>query len=214
LRKLSIFVMLALLLGLTAVAQATIINGSGDTEANSALWQIISSWGHSVNQNDLQNATLLTTIPAGAYKVTDYAGYAGFRQQVGDFDSTGSVPAKTPNTALITVAENFRSNVTGVNIPFSQSNAIAFYDYPDGINYNVITTNGISNIGAGLIFNLSQFGGSGYAIAFEDGNSSGLGDKDYNDFVCKVTAPIPGNLLLLGSGILGMMGIGIRRKPS
>jgi hypothetical protein len=65
-----------------------------------------------------------------------------------------------------------------------------------------------------LIFNLADFGGSGYAIAFEDGANNGLGDRDYNDFVVKVTAPIPGALLLFGSGILGMMGIGIRRKSS
>jgi hypothetical protein len=35
-----------------------------------------------------------------------------------------------------------------------------------------------------------------------------------NDEVQGCTAPIPGSLLLLGSGILGMMGIGIRRKSS
>jgi hypothetical protein len=213
-RKFIIFVMLALLLCFTATAQAlTTINSTGDPSySNSSLWEIINSWTSAgfVNQTALQSATTLSTIPAGSYIIVDWAGYAGFGQEFGEFDATGSVPAKGSDF-IVSVTGGFNSNVKGTSFPFSQTKAIAFFDYADGYSY-AITTNGSSTNGKALIFDFTS-SGYGYVIAFEDGNNNGLGDQDYNDFVARVipsAVPIPGGLLLLGCGFVRLWGL--RRK--
>jgi len=55
-----------------------------------------------------------------------------------------------------------------------------------------------------------------YIIGFNDGYT---GDKDYDDFVVAIDAtamhtPIPSAALLLGSGIIGLAGFGLRRRRS
>jgi hypothetical protein len=75
---------------------------------------------------------------------------------------------------------------------------------------------GLFEIGLTPVAGLQKTGYTGTLwIGFNDdfatnatGDNFGSGSVDVN--FCP--APIPGSLLLLGSGILGMMGIGIRRK--
>ena len=55
-----------------------------------------------------------------------------------------------------------------------------------------------------------------YLVAFEDGDShQPLNDMDYNDLVFVVQAnavPIPPSVILLGSGLLGLVGLRRLRK--
>jgi hypothetical protein len=203
-----VFLMLSaavLVLGLAFSAQAVTINNAPSGEVN--LWDIINSWTIAgfVDKAALNSASIQTTIPAGSYVLVDYAGYAGFSQEFGDFDATGAAPAKNTDY-LVKVAGGFKSNQSAA-IPFSQANSIAFFDYADGYGAAITTkVPSPSTFGAGIIFDFTA-AGYGYVIAFEDGNNSSLGDKDYNDFVARVVTPIPGSLLLLGSGLVGLLGL-------
>ncbi len=77
-----------------------------------------------------------------------------------------------------------------------------------------LNTDGFNN---GLIF---QIDNNNFIVAFEDGDGKQpWGDQDYNDLVLWVhrdfaPIPLPPSALLLGSGLLGLVGFGWRRRKN
>ena len=201
-KKLGIFALASIMvMGLAISAQATlIINNS----AEPTLWSIIDGWtGLSLNQNDLQNATALGTLSAGSYAIVDYAKYAGFSQTI-----------DVPSGNLLNLTSG---NVnTPSNIPFSEVASFGFSDTSSGGGTRTTVNQNPPNQSYGFIFNLGQFNpafAGQYVVAFEDGAGCRYGDSDYNDLVAHVsTVPVPPSALLLGSGLLGIIGVRRLRK--
>ncbi len=202
-KKLGIFALAVIMvMGLALSAQAfQTINPAPSGEVN--LWDIINGFtGLTLNQGDVEGATVQPTLLAGNYILQSYATYAAFSE-------TLDVPGKT----LVSTPPNFVS-VSGVNIAFNEAAPFAF---TDSVNSGAFTlaTDGTGTPGhlPGLIIPLSQFpGGVGFIVAFEDGGSNPpLGDQDYNDMVGYVVVPIPPSALLMGPGLLVMGLVGLRR---
>jgi hypothetical protein len=211
-KKFMIFsLMVTMVLGLTISAQASqIINNAPSDEVN--LWDIVNGWtGLSLTQNDFQNATVFGILPAGNYSLMNYASYANFSQ-------TLAVPG---NTNLI--APDVTSGSTNVNvattIPFSEMATFAFTDLAGTLATPKSTVfadnNPLGPQSNGFIFDLFALSGNNsaflnqYVVAFEDGGGNQpLGDSDYNDMVARLSGPavvpLPGSVLLLGSGLVGL----------
>lgn len=223
-----------MVLGLTFSAQAVpTINDPwavpGGAEKN--LYQIFAdplfNGGSFLTSQAIANTLPISeTFPGGIpFKVTAYATYASFQQDPGStfsnypvgspgsgtvyFSSfTAAFPANTDGIYAITdwTVNTFTNGVIGLFDDTTASNG--------DIKYTEKTLNsGVLSQSNGLIFKISD---CHYIVAFEDGaGASSLGDYDYNDLVlnvvtCPSPTPIPGSLLLLGSGLLGV--IGLRRK--
>ena len=167
------------------------------------------------SQAFVNNYGILQTLPPGFGTITAYAKYAGFTQQPGIYQS------QVPGNNIMFGAPDFPAGPNGnfaVNYGFGALPPFGFLDDLNNGQYRIYTE---PNLNAGNLTNavIIPITANHMIVAFEDGAGVGHpGDQDYNDLVLNVTftpsAPIPGSLLLLGSGILGMMGIGIRRKSS
>jgi hypothetical protein len=217
-----------LVLGLSFPAQASPPTIDDPSNGETHLFQIFANplfnGGIYANSQAIANTVpILQTLPYGSYSINAYASFAGFAQDPG-FYSEGypaslgyfkyaSSDFPVPGSTNSIVSINAIGFYSGGSFGFFDDNTASGGD----IKYTELALNS-GNLAQsnGLIFNIAP----GHVIvAFEDGAGAGsLGDMDYNDLVLNVTytpsAPIPGSLLLLGSGILGMMGIGIRRKSS
>jgi hypothetical protein len=158
------------------------------------------------------------------YKVTGYyAAEAGFGQSPGWYPKgNNGLPLPTPVFFTDVPGIGINSGFAGpLNVAFTPSGEFGFYDKTSDANAGTKFTERILNPSYGsqsngLIFDLGN--GIQYIVAFEDGSSTQpLGDSDYNDLVFNITrstqiVPIPGSALLLGTGFLGLLGLGWRRR--
>lgn len=144
--------------------------------------------------------------------VEAYATFAGYTQDPGFYQQGIATPI-TPLGSPFSTASGANKIVDPINpIVFSPGFEFGFADLTSGggTKYTELSLNsGSPSQSNGLIFQISP---SEWIVAFEDGSSNQpLGDMDYNDLVLRVTdppaVPIPPTGLLLGSGLLGLMGL-------
>jgi hypothetical protein len=198
-KKLGIVALAAIMvMGLTFSAHAfQTINLAPAGEAN--LWDIINGWTTlTLSQNDLQNATVLETLPDGSYTLLNWAKASAFSQ-------TLDVPSQ--NLLNLPTSPTNQSGFSGTT--FIEPASFGFSDTPDGLAAKTTQNqNGVGNQSSGFIFDLGQFDAAyagQYIVAFEDGSDSQpYGDSDYNDMVAQVV-PVPPSVLLLSSGLLGLV---------
>jgi hypothetical protein len=201
-------------------AQAVTITDNND---EMHLYQIVANQafgsltGYASSQDFANAFPILESLPATVgdayYVVTAYANFASFTQDPGTYLTA------SPNT-LVKLGTPFPVGADGIFSPapiaFQASSDIGFFDQTSGggTKYTQLALNpGHPAQSNGLIFKIAD---DHFIVAFEDGGwDQPLGDKDYNDLVLNVTtshAPIPGSLILLGSGLLGLVGLRRSKK--
>jgi hypothetical protein len=95
-------------------------------------------------------------------------------------------------------------------IEFQVAGYFGFFDETNnGVSNYIQSVASPGNAGksGGLIFQIAD---DHYIVAFEDGGWGPPWDSDYNDLVLNVTtshASIPGTLLLMSAGLLGLLGL-------
>ena len=217
-RKLTIFMMLAIILGLAVRAQA-----------ETSVLNIINNMLTAQHLNTIPDQTTLDsflvsyqTFALGNYTIEGYGKQAGNNQQAYAYQ-VGS-----PGTNLFNLgAYNSNSNGELLGTPINFNPVVAWGLKGETVDGTFYSQNGLNSDGEAHwhLYCLACLG-QGYNIgfaAYEDRpkylNGNIYSDFDYNDLVLKISpnpsaAPIPGGLLLLGSGLLRMVGIGTRRKAS
>ena len=149
------------------------------------------------------------TVVAGEVSVTAVAKYAGFSQHFGfidgddDFTSLLYVPYANGQTNTFNVSESgspFRFGLDPSGSPLFSSapedNVFCGWWHCSGPYDHMVS----------WLITDGEFAGD-YVLAWED--LKGLGDRDYNDLVIRVSGvspvPVPSALWLFGSGILGLV---------
>jgi hypothetical protein len=215
-KKIFVFLMAVILLGgLTLSAQAVTVLDPSNGELN--LYQIVADpafgglTGYASSQAFANAFPIVSTLPANmSYEVTAYTRFASFTQTPGIY-TAGNGSSGTFFTSLSPSGDGI---FTSPNVYFSAGmSPVGFKDQINGGQYTLFTEAALNQGGLanGLIFQISP---THYIVAFEDGAGAGsLGDQDYNDLVLNISTsavPIPAAVILLGSGLLGM--VGLRRK--
>jgi hypothetical protein len=211
-----ILVAAALLVGTWALsASALMINDGPASEM--PLYKIFNNL---LGTSLASNAELITTfpmvsetLPTGSYMVDAYATFAGFTQNPGFYQKDVATPITPLGSPFPTTpGANTIVNPLTPAVPFSPGSDFGFADVTSGggIKYTQLSLNSGGALQSnGLIFQISP---TEWIVAFEDGNhNQPLGDMDYNDLVLRVMGPnpvpIPPTGLLLGSGMLGLIGL-------
>jgi hypothetical protein len=223
-KKLTAILIAALLLvgALALSASALTINNGPANET--PLYTIFNNFlGASLTSNAQLVATyttVLETLPGPTstqnFVVDAYATFAAYTQDPGFYQKGVATPITPLGSPFPTTpGANTIVDLLSSAIAFSPTTDFGFADITSGggTKYTELNLNsGNPSQSNGLIFQITP---SQWIVAFEDGASNQpLGDMDYNDLVLRVAvtapatqAPIPPSGLLLGSGILGLIGL-------
>jgi hypothetical protein len=216
---------LVLLLGMAMAAPAVTIQTpwrSGHKGEN--LYQIITAWGFPLDNDALQRATPLESLPAGHYSIDHYAQYTGKSELLGIYPLAITSPGRDdpPLAGAIPLLMPKKAGSWACDITFSATSDFGFFD--DTKRKNIFLTTQNQNSAAspyyqssGLIFDLGGINplyGGHYIIAFEEGRKRDpFRDLDYNDLVVHVDlVPLPGTLPLMGGGLLFLWMIGFYQR--
>jgi hypothetical protein len=216
---------LVLFLGMVVAAPAVTIQTPIKFERQEAnLYQIITAWGFPVDNDALQHATPLESLPAGAYWIENYASYSSMSQLMGIYPLETAPPGRSdqPPAGSIPLLMSKESGYWECGITFSEASDFGFFDDTKKTTILLTTQNQNSALkpyrqSSGLIFDLGeinpQYSGC-YIIAFEDGRKHHpYKDLVYNDLVMQVAlVPLPGTLPLMGGGLLCLWMIGFYQR--
>ena len=219
-----LLMVLVLLLGMAVAAPAVTIQTpwkSGPKEEN--LYHIITAWGFPVDNETLQHAFPLESLPAGTYVIKHYAIDPGKSQLLGIYPLAVTPPGRgdQPPADGIQLLNPKKSGNWECDITFTAISNFGFFDAIQKTTSLLTTQNqnpasSPYHQSSGLIFDLGEINplyGGQYIIAFESGrNRHPFGDLDYNDLVIHVgrlddgnLTPLPGTLPLVGGGLLGLL---------
>jgi hypothetical protein len=213
-----LLIVLVLLLGMAVAVPAVTIQTpwkSGPKEEN--LYHIITAWGFPVDNETLQHATPLESLPAGAYVIKNYARDRGKSQLLGIYPWAMTPPGRgdQPPADGIQLLNPKKPGNWECDVAFTAISDFGFFDATQKTTSLLTTQNQNSasspyHQSSGLIFDLGEINplySGQYIIAFEEGrNRHPFGDLDYNDLVIHVEAmPLPGTLPLVGGGLLGLL---------
>lgn len=215
-RKITIFsLVLALCLGFALSAQAnelsvlTIINNMLTAQGYNAI-----------TQTDLDNSLVSYEIfGPGTYTITYYGKQAGNNQHAYAY-------AVGDSSNYLFDLGSYVNNSNGTEAQGKLSPAITF---SPTVNWGLKDTAGSYTFYSESSLNTADNGKAHWHLYCLQGLNTGIDigfavyedlpnyDYDYNDLVLKIEpnpspAPIPASLLLLGSGILGMVCIGMRKR--
>jgi hypothetical protein len=222
-----LLMVLGLFLGMVVAAPAVTIQTPISYEHKEAnLYQIITAWGFPVDNDALQQATPLESLPPGAYSLNTYAGYSNTSQYLGTYSLEATAPDRhgQPPAGSLSLHISRKSGNWDADITFSESSDFGFFDDIKKTTTLLTTQNQNSTLNpyrqsSGLIFDLGeidpQYAGR-YIIAFENGRRHNpYKDLAYNDLVMQVArVPLPGTLPLVAGGLLGLWMIGRRTHPA
>jgi hypothetical protein len=222
-----LLMVLGLFLGMVVAAPAVTIQTPIRYEHKEAnLYQIITAWGFPVDNDALQQATPLESLPAGTYSLKTYVSYSNTSQYLGTYPLEATAPDRRdqpPAGSLSLLIPRKSGNWDG-DIIFSEASDFGFFDDIKKTTILLTTQNQNSTLNpyrqsSGLIFDLGeidpQYAGR-YIIAFENGRRHNpYQDLAYNDLVMQVArVPLPGTLPLVAGGLLGLWMIGRRTYPA
>jgi len=216
---------LVLLLGMAVAAPAVTIHTPWrPCHRDENLYQIITAWGFPVDNDALQRATPLESLPAGHYSIDHYAQYTGKSELLGIYPLAITPPGRCnpPPAGAIPLLRPKRLGDWACDITFSATSDFGFFDDTKKKHIFLTTQNQNSFAcpyyqSSGLIFDLGEINplyGGHYIIAFEKGRRCNpYGDLDYNDLVvCVNLVPLPGTLLLMGGGLFFLWMIGFYQR--
>jgi hypothetical protein len=221
-KRICIFLLAAIMVGglaWSAQAVTTVLDPSNgemhlnQIVANSAFGSVT---GYATSQAFANAFLIVQTLPAFmSVEVTAYARFADFTQDPGMYNA-GNKNTGFFFSSLSPPVSLGKGIFTSPDVKFvSGATPIGFKDNINAGQYTLFSEVALNqgSLANGLIFKISD---THYIVAFEDGAGAGkLGDKDYNDLVLNVVTspvPIPGSVLLLGSGLLGLVGLGWRKR--
>lgn len=215
-----LLMVLVLLLGMAVAAPAVTIHSSLKAEPHQAnLCQILASWGLAVDNNTLQYATPLESLPAGTYSLSSSALDLDKLRAWGVYYWTPKHPGRHDRSP----AEG--SQLLILKKPGNQANDITFTETADFGFYEttpktiLLATQDPDSASShrhwsnSLIFDLGEINplyAGHYLIAFEaKGNHHQFWSLDGHSLVIQVQrldnvshVPLPGTLPLVGGGLL------------
>jgi hypothetical protein len=219
-----LFMVLVLLLGMAVAAPAVTIHTPREFgEKEESLSQIISAWGFPVDNNALRHATPLESLPAGAYSINHYAISPGKPQPRGIDPPVITLPGRGHQPPADGLQWLIPKNPGSweCDLTFTETSDFGFFEATKRKTILLTTQNhnpasSHYHRSSGLIFDLGEIDPiyyGQYIIAFEEGRNRHRFDRlDYNDLVMHVhridagnPTPLPGNLPLVGGGLLCLM---------
>jgi hypothetical protein len=216
-----LFMVLVLLLGMAVAAPAVTIHSPWQARPHEAnLYQILAAWGFPVDNDTLQYATPLESLPAGTYSIGHYALDLDKPQPQGNYHWPLTPPRRNdqPPADGIQLLIPKKPGTGECNITFTETSDFGFFEATQKQTILLTTQDQNSasshyHRSSGLIFDLGEINPlytGQYLIAFEAGrNRHHLGSLNGNSLVIQVHrlddvshVPLPGTLPLVGSGLL------------
>jgi hypothetical protein len=217
---------LVLLLGMAVAAPAVTIHTPWrPCHRDENLYQIITAWGFPVDNDALQRATPLESLPASHYSIDHYAQYTGKAELLGIYPLASTPPGRgdPPPAEAIPLLMPKKSGDWACDITFSATPDFGFFDVTKRKNIFLTTQNQNSGVcpyyqSSGLIFDLGGINplyGGHYIFAFEERRRwNPFGHLDHKHRLkCVHPVPLPGTLPLMGGGLFLLGMIGFYQRP-
>jgi hypothetical protein len=209
-----LLLVLILLLAMAATPAVTIQTQGNSRQQQENLSRIITAWGGAVDNEAVQDATFLESLPGGDDSIQPYARYSGKSRCLGIYPSATALPGRghqAPADGFLLFNPQKSGNREG-DLTFSEISGYGSFDDTQKPSILLATQNHNSasdpyHQSSGLLFfpgEINPLDAGHYIIGFKDGGKCHpFGDLDYHDHVVhRKPLPLPGTLPLVGGGLL------------